>query len=224
MFTRPSVTELTGYTIIFLVVALGLTFYLVHEATYIAFVKERGIVENATALILLSCAVLMFVRVFRLFRYKSFIWKIVSIGIVLLFIFGAGEELSWGQNIVDQRPSEFFLKHNAQQERNFHNLIVGGVKLNVIIFTYLFMVVATFYLIFLPILYTKYQRLRSLLNRLGVPVPKLLSGIMLGLAALLLQLIHFNNKWEIFEFAFAVICFLILLSPLNTSVYTKGKI
>jgi hypothetical protein len=52
----------------------------------------------------------------------------------LVFVFGAGEEISWGQRILNIESSEFFVKHNAQREINIHNLIVNGKKINKIIF------------------------------------------------------------------------------------------
>lgn len=40
----------------------------------------------------------------------------------LAFLLAAGEEISWGQRIIDFRTPEFFAEHNAQREFNLHNL------------------------------------------------------------------------------------------------------
>ena len=40
----------------------------------------------------------------------------------LIFIFGAGEEISWGQRIFNVESSEYFLENNAQGETNLHNM------------------------------------------------------------------------------------------------------
>lgn len=42
----------------------------------------------------------------------------------LLFIFGAGEEISWGQRIFNIQTPEVLEKVNYQQETNIHNLAV----------------------------------------------------------------------------------------------------
>ena len=71
----------------------------------------------------------------------------------LVFLFGAGEEISWGQRIFNTESSEFFLKNNAQQETNLHNLVVGGVKINKLVFGKGIAIFIVLYLVVFPIIW-----------------------------------------------------------------------
>lgn len=44
-----------------------------------------------------------------------------------LFLFGAMEEISWGQRVLGIESPQWFLKHNKQGETNVHNLLIYGV-------------------------------------------------------------------------------------------------
>ena len=48
----------------------------------------------------------------------------------LFFMFGAGEEISWGQRLFEIESSGFFDENNAQGEMNLHNLFVNDTKIN----------------------------------------------------------------------------------------------
>jgi len=45
---------------------------------------------------------------------------------VVLFIFLAGEEISWGQRLFNIQSSDYFMKNNAQEEITVHNLKIIG--------------------------------------------------------------------------------------------------
>ena len=141
-----------------------------------------------------------------------------SIGI--LFLFGAGEEISWGQRIFGIESGEFFQGNNLQKETNFHNLEVGGVKLNKLIFSQLLTLVMAIYLLIMPFLYQKYKGIKKLVDMFVIPVPQLSH-----IAAFLINTIfiailpNLSRKWEVYELFFAVIFLLIFLNPVNKSIY-----
>jgi len=56
---------------------------------------------------------------FFIFRTRRNIWFIL---LSLLFFFGGGEEISWGQRIFGWKTPETFEKENIQRETNIHNL------------------------------------------------------------------------------------------------------
>lgn len=71
---------------------------------------------------------LLFVYGFRLARqtldksWYSRIKQLVYLGLAVLFFFGAGEEISWGQRILGFETPESLSQVNRQEEFNLHNL------------------------------------------------------------------------------------------------------
>jgi hypothetical protein len=71
---------------------------------------------------------LLFIYAFRLARktldksWASTIKQLVYLGLALLFLFGAGEEISWGQRIFGFQTPETLSQVNRQEEFNLHNL------------------------------------------------------------------------------------------------------
>ena len=215
--------EKLGYALILIAYVVGIILYFTNDTIYKGYVREDGLIEMSTALFLFATAVLSAFRLFKYFSDSSILWKLTTAGIAVLFVFGAGEEISWGQRIFDIESSEFFKDKNAQGETNIHNLVVGGYKLNQYIFTYLFMLVASIYLLIFPIFYRKKKFFKNLVDKFAVPLAKPLQSSILIFSTLLLLIIHYNNKWELFEFGFSVIAFLIVLHPLNDHIYTDRQ-
>lgn len=65
-----------------------------------------------------------FLRSLRTDARGKIIWlkRLVYLGLALLFFFGAGEEISWGQRILGFSTPVQLAQVNSQQEFNFHNL------------------------------------------------------------------------------------------------------
>ena len=104
---------------------------------------------------------------------------------------------------------------NTQDEFNFHNIKLFGVKINKLIFSQLFSFVMLLYFTAVPLLYRKKEAIRNLFNRFAIPIPKWHHAIAIVAAGLLVSLIGPEKKWELFELAFGVVAFLIVLQPLN---------
>jgi hypothetical protein len=73
---------------------------------------------------------LLFLYGFRVARrsldktWISLIKELVYLGLALLFFFGAGEEISWGQRIFGFKTPQPLAQVNKQDELNLHNLSV----------------------------------------------------------------------------------------------------
>jgi len=52
------------------------------------------------------------------------------VGVALFCVFVAMEEISWGQRVFGQRPPNYFLAENYQQELNLHNIVSVDLRLN----------------------------------------------------------------------------------------------
>jgi hypothetical protein len=82
---------------------------------------------GASSLFITSLLFIYGFRVARRFLDKTWISvvkQLVYLGLALLFFFGAGEEISWGQRIFGFKTPEPLAQVNKQDELNFHNLSV----------------------------------------------------------------------------------------------------
>lgn len=94
--------------------------------------------------------------------------------LTLLFFFGFGEELSWGQRIFNVQTPLLLNKINDQQETNIHNLEIFRGILN---FNHLFTFFWTSYCLIIPILYRKSTNIKVFLNRINLPIVPIWLGM-----------------------------------------------
>ena len=209
-------TEIKAYAFLIIVYLIGI--YLAHTNLWYfdnVYTIEDGFVENGTAIMLFCSVILLLYKFLKFYKVKHIFWKIGILAFVAWFIFGTGEEISWGQRIFNYKPAEFFIEHNAQHEENLHNLIVDGIKVNKLIFSQLLTGLLIIYLFVLPILYIKYKKIKLLVNKWGIAVVRWHHSIAFLLSTVLLIFMPSTRKWEVNEFAFSIIFFLIFLNPFN---------
>jgi hypothetical protein len=214
--------EKIAYASLLLIFAFGIYFSNTN-VTYFeeVYVKEDGFVEYGTALFLLISSILLLYRFVKLYKFKKPLWMLGILGMALVFIFGAGEEISWGQRIFNVESSAYFLENNAQGETNLHNMVVDGKKVNKIIFSQLLTIILIIYLIITPFLYRKFEAIKNLATTFAVPVVKWHQTIAFLTGTILVSVMGSEKKWELYELAFAVIFLLIFLNPLNKTIYQK---
>ena len=217
-------TEKIAYSFLFIIVGFGIYFSNT-DLTYFdeIYTKEDGYAEYGTALFLFCSSVLLIYRFFKLHKFKKPLWKLGILMIALVFLFGTGEEISWGQRIFNVESSEYFLENNAQGETNLHNMVVDGKKVNKIIFSQLLTVVLIIYLIITPLLYRKFDIIKNLADTFAVPIVQWQHTIAFLLVTGLIIFIPSTRKWELYELAFGVIFFLIFLNPLNKNIYSVNS-
>lgn len=208
-----------------LMLAAGLLLFYTNRDNFLYYVQEDGIVEWLTVTGLLAGCFASLSRFIRQFRRRHWWFLTVTIGLAILLFFAAGEEISWGQRILGIKSSEFFEKNNAQGETNFHNLIVSGVKLNKLIFTLLLGVAMGVYLLLIPLLHKQSIKIRSFLDRSGVPIARLYQIIAFALMAGVTVLIPDGKNAELLEGGAALIFFLIIQYPKNRNSLdnTQGR-
>ena len=207
---------------IFLIIIFGFGIYYANSnLTYFdeVYTKEDGFVEYGTALLLFCSSILLFSRFIKLQKTKKTLWKLGILAIAFVFIFGAGEEISWGQRIFNIESSAYFKENNAQAETNLHNMVVNGKKINKLIFSQMLTVILIIYLLILPFIYRKFTGIKKLVDNFAVPIVKWHQTIAFLLTTAILVFISSNRKWELYELAFGVIFFLIFLSPFNKEIY-----
>lgn len=214
--------EKTAYLILGLILLLGLYLGITDEIYFdTQFAQEDGPVEWGTTIMLFGISVLSLYRLMTWGTKKKILWCVGTFIFAVLFLFAAGEEISWGQRIFAVESSEFFLKNNAQGETNLHNLMVGETKINKIIFSQLLFLVMFLYLLVTPVLYRKKKWFKNLADSFAVPIVKWHHTIAFLVATLVVALIPADRKWEVYELAFGVIFFLIFIGPLNKSIFGK---
>ncbi|EMR01989.1 hypothetical protein [Cesiribacter andamanensis] len=187
--------------------------FLLKSPLYYRLSTEDGVVENLTAIMLLATSLLCALRAYSApTRLVTFLYA----GASLLFFFGAGEEISWGQRILGFSTPESMQSVNFQQETTIHNLTLWGFDWNRVIFgTGLYAAVISFYLLG-PLLYSRHAGFRRLANRLQAPIPYWQQSVAYFALFLLYHTIpRYNSAWEIQEFLLSAYLFISFLYPRN---------
>ena len=108
-------TEKLGYAFLAVIFAVSLYLGFTNESYFNdVFAAEDNAVEWTTAIMLLCVSILCVVRLLTISKEKSMTWKLGVCAFALIFFFGAGEEISWGQRIFNIESSAFFMENNAQ--------------------------------------------------------------------------------------------------------------
>ena len=223
MFRFQKLTKVESFLFLALFIVLALSVYFgFSDKIYFdtVFAQEDGAIEYGTFFFLLCISLLQFIRLFTASKNKAVLWKLGIFFFGILFLFGAGEEISWGQRIFGIESGEFFQGNNLQKETNLHNLELGGVKLNKLIFSQLLTLIMAIYLLIMPVLYNKYEGFKKLVNNFVIPVPQLSHITAFLINTIFIAILpNLSRKWEVYELFFAVIFFLIFLNPVNKSIY-----
>lgn len=144
--------------------------------------REDGIIESATAL-LFALAAVLFTLAYRRARWP------LNLLFAALFVFAAGEEISWGQRLFDWQTPEVLQTLNVQQETNLHNLAGLHGKLE-----HLFNAFCLLYMLLLPLLANAWPALRRRCERWRVPLAPPAFGLLLALNTLLAMAVYFSPQ------------------------------
>ena len=184
------------------------------SSLYNLFVEEDGIIEYSTAIFLLSVSIYLINKLLKTVKVIS----TKNIGIVLfsiIFFFGFGEEISWGQRIFNIETPQFFVENNLQSETNIHNLMIGGVKLNKLIFTNTLFFIFSFYFLAIPYLYAKRNSVKSIINKFSIVIPKYSQSIIFICSSIIIYLFDHDRISEVWECLFAFTMLITSINPLN---------
>lgn len=184
------------------------------EAFETWYAAEGGPAESLTVVALLAASFVSFRRFRGGVGWRD---RSLSLAVALLLLLGVGEELSWGQRLLDFETPGFFQRHNDQSELNLHNLVIGGVKVNKLVFSQLLGLGAALYMLLLPALYRARTRVRGWVNRWGIPVPKLRQVVAFAAIAGLVELIPSHERWEVLELGSCLIVLLVVWWPRNAT-------
>jgi hypothetical protein len=93
--------------------------------------SEDHYFENVGAISLFAASFMMFYAFFHAVKNRSltkmsWIKQLAYLGLAILFLFGAGEEISWGQRIFGIETPAGLQEINKQDEITVHNIVIDG--------------------------------------------------------------------------------------------------
>lgn len=200
-----------------LVITLSSLIYYFNPVLFKTLVKEDGIIENITAIILLLSSIFLLVRLIKIRRSKNTKWIIFNVSLIAFLFFGFGEEISWGQRIFSIESNEFFSENNLQGETNLHNLQLFGLKINIVIFTYGLGLIFGFYIFLATFLFKKNNYFNNIVNQFGVPLPTFKHSIYFVIATVIITTVPHSRTWELWECFNALLLLSIFIQPFNVN-------
>lgn len=181
---------------VFFIILLFYAFNLLPSEVFLPLIEEDGLFENLTAVFFLLTSIGFLLLFFKpellrkSRRRKRFTTKTRRYAFLLLslvFFFGFGEEISWGQRIFGFATPEL-MENNAQDEFNIHNLEIFNFKDNegnergnlAKLFTMkqLFLYSFGLYLLLIPLLRKNSEAIKKLITRFYIPVPPVWLGLL----------------------------------------------
>lgn len=210
-----------------LVICLALAIYISRTNLYYfesAMVVDQGFFQWMIFSTLMFASIMCFYRasILRPFRGNVFASCLIFTGGVFLAF--AMDEMSWFQDILGYNSPQFFQDHNTKMRVNIHHLVIFGFHLNNLIFTFAIKILATLYFLVLPFFYTKLDKIKTVVNRFAIPLPRYSQiGAYLILAGLV-ALIPSDFRYVIFEFGFYWILVLMMYNPLNDEIFSRKSL
>lgn len=167
--------ELIGHTLIGVISVLVLVmwFFAFFDPRYYRYlISEDGILENASAVLWGCAAMLLAITIFRkMIHGQKFRGVSLELLLMIFFILCLGEEISWGQRILDLKTPAMLSAINVQNEITLHN--IGSIS----VFSNLFFLIAIGFFLILPYLMNRSVRIHNLAHLLNLPVPHRLASI-----------------------------------------------
>ncbi len=192
------------------------------------FVAEDGLIESVTALSLFAVMLISGRRLIHLRKHRAALFLGMTGFLALAGLFGAGEEISWGQRIFGWQTPEYFLENNKQEETGLHNLVVEvdgkKVNLNKVIFgTGLALALIVYLFIMTPLYRRQYANqgpFVRLIDQFAIPMPRNVHiiGYLVVIATVEL-LIDSSKRGEMTEFAGAIVFLLNVAFPYNSRIF-----
>lgn len=195
MITKLTFNKIHVYILIsslFLIIQYVILFFLSDELK-VNWTKEDGIIENSSAVfyfIASTICLLIFLKtsspdkIYFLKTRRNYFFLILGI----LFFFCSGEEISWGQRILEISPTDFMIKNNYQHEMNLHNLrllkpdnINGYVQIGIQQWTSpegIFILLWLFYCLLIPLLCKFSNKAYDFITKIRFPLLPIWIGIL----------------------------------------------
>jgi len=216
---KPGKTEIIVFILILILLVTGIFLSFRDIRLFEKYTREDGEIEWLTVVALLLAAYICFSRVVVLHNNRKWTFLMMAALMGIIFFFGAGEEISWGQRILGIDSPDYFKEKNTQGETNFHNLVLGGIKLNMWVFSFLLTAVLAIYILLIPFLYRKKKWMQNFVRNWGIPLPKWMHVAVFVIAFALTEAIPHGKRAELLEVSTALLLFLIIRFPANQQTF-----
>jgi hypothetical protein len=220
---RWSLTEKAILLLVTLMLVAGFVLFSTNLHLFMRYTVEDGLVEWLTVFGLLLGSGVCFYRFVKLRQKKNGIFLLVTLLLGIMLFIVAGEEISWGQRIFGIQSSEFFKENNSQGETNLHNMVVGGVKVNKVVFTFGLIAALGIFLLVVPYLYRRNEGIKRWADNWGILIPQTYQVIAFLLLFAITESLQHEKNAELLECGGALLFFLIVRYPLNAPVYRTGN-
>jgi hypothetical protein len=210
------------YPILFIL--LGIAIYYSHtNMTYFesVIIPDDGIFQKIIFVTILYASVMCFARASMLKPFRGSLFAACQVCLGILFFTFAMDEVSWLQRIFHFSTPAFFQAYNIRGQMNFHHLVINGFYVNALVFTLGIKIVATLYFLILPFLYPRKEKVRKIVNRFAIPLPRYTQTSVYILLAVLVHLIHSQFYYVVFELGFYWLLVLMMYNPLNEEVFCR---
>ena len=209
---------MAGLAFILGIFVYGLVLLHQDQEAFLVWIREDGLVEWLTFVELLIMSAYCFIVVHAFSRSEpgspaKRVWFFLG----FLFLFGAMEEISWGQRVFGIESPEWFLKHNKQGEINVHNLLIYGVKINKLVFGKILAILIGIYLLVVPLVYRFKERFKDFIDRWRIPIAQNYQILLYVIVIILVQF-HLSiakKAGELLELSSCFFFLLILMHPYN---------
>ncbi len=223
--------QIEVFATITVVTFLGFSIYLAKfnpDVFRFEFTVEDGFVEWCSVLVLFCTMIVCAKRCWTLRRVRPPVFLTVTALLTLLCLFGAGEEISWGQRVFGLETPDYLKERNAQGELGLHNLMVEingeKVKINKLVFgTGLALALAIYLFVATP-LYRHYPSVRRFFNNIAAPMPRnyQIVGYLFVVATVEL-LVDSSKRGEMTEFAGSIVFALNVIYPYNPEIFNPER-
>ncbi len=224
MQQRLSLTESLILILTTVIVVVGFVLFFIDPALFVRYTYEDGLVEWLTVFGLLLGAGVCVYRFIKLLGRRSWIFLAVTLLLGTMLFVVAGEEVSWGQRIFGIESSDFFRQNNLQKETNFHNMVVNGVKINKVIFTFGLIAALGIFLLILPYLYKRNARIKAWADSWGIMIPRNYQIIAFLLLFATTALLKHEKNAEVLECGAGLLFFLIVRYPFNKEIFSSTAV
>jgi hypothetical protein len=206
---------LFGLAFAALAAVLGYSFMGLDDEFAEVFAAEDAGIEYGTAIFLLISSIVLARYALRLLKAgRTMSGAFLSL-YALMFLFGAGEEISWGQRLLGFDTPEFLQEKNVQGEMTLHNLSWGDTHIAHTIFGTGLSAVILLYLVVLPFLYPRVGWIAWLADVFMVPVPSPRHAVGIVVASFVMVAVDLGRQWEVYEFIFSLMALSVFLYPAN---------
>jgi hypothetical protein len=187
------------------------------------FAAEDAGIEYGTAVFLLISSIVLARYAVRLLRAGRTTSAAFLSLYALVFLFGAGEEVSWTQRIFGFETPESLKDMNVQGELTLHNLAWGDTHIAHTIFGTGLATVILLYICVLPLLYPRVGWIARLTDALMVPVPSVRHAVTTLVATIVIGSVDLSRQWEVYEFIFSLMALSVFLYPANAHRFIRRE-